>query len=602
MARVPAEAAEVGLAAVADGDLGQQGVERGVESGRDEEARVVRRERREGAAEDDDAEARLLVEVPLHVELLAGAGRATVHDAFVAQRRRERRAACRRRTSSSGRGRPGRTWPPRRSEDKGRRSRVRGSSTSGAGAERPARVTLRHAPKTTTMYEALARVRATVEAWCRERSRAARALLAALGLAVVLVGGEHALEQHYYGRTYRFYEVGEVYWEDSSTLLLFSPDRYLFWRLKASIVMTLEESPEQSGLFLPGPRPAPYTFTIRTNRRGYNSPEFECANADGFRRIVALGDSRTMAEGVKYEEAYPRRLEALLRAGRGPHSEVVNAGIAGYSSFQGLRLLEREILGCRPDVVTVLFGINDQHSFQGVRDVEKARIFDSPLVSARQALNQSMLWYFTQRQALRARAALFGGTPIGPVRLRDGTPQEVPRVSLEEYEQNLDRFVDLSEEHGFAIVLVIVPPCVYAYDPTLFRDRPAAPPQSILDVLTAAGARMDEGCQPDLIASLERIVGENPRLPEARHVLARCYQRAARFDDAQREFLAQLGRADRLRPLRGDRAPRGSASGRHAGGPDAPVHVGTARAPVLRRDPPERARSRHHRPGARPCP
>ena len=51
------------------------------------------------------------------------------------------------------------------------------------------------------------------------------------------------------------------------------------------------------------------------------------ASAQGV-RIVAIGDSNTAGFGVAREEAFPARLEALLRAA-GHDAQVWNAGLAG---------------------------------------------------------------------------------------------------------------------------------------------------------------------------------------------------------------------------------------------------------------------------------
>ena len=39
---------------------------------------------------------------------------------------------------------------------------------------------------------------------------------------------DRVLKVYYYSQTYGHYEVGDVYWEDSKSALLFAPDRYLF--------------------------------------------------------------------------------------------------------------------------------------------------------------------------------------------------------------------------------------------------------------------------------------------------------------------------------------------------------------------------------------
>lgn len=77
--------------------------------------------------------------------------------------------------------------------------------------------------------------------------------------------------------------------------------------------------------------------------------------------VVCLGDSVT---GVYYhtggERAYPELLEiALKRVHPGAAVSVVNAGISGNSTDNGLSRLDRDVLAKNPNLVTVTFGLND---------------------------------------------------------------------------------------------------------------------------------------------------------------------------------------------------------------------------------------------------
>ena len=75
-------------------------------------------------------------------------------------------------------------------------------------------------------------------------------------------------------------------------------------------------------------------------------------------RIVALGDSNTSGWDVDEGANWPAQLQALFsRDGR--RAEVVNAGVWGYTSFQGRRRFD-EILPFHPDIVLVSFGANVQ--------------------------------------------------------------------------------------------------------------------------------------------------------------------------------------------------------------------------------------------------
>lgn len=77
--------------------------------------------------------------------------------------------------------------------------------------------------------------------------------------------------------------------------------------------------------------------------------------------IVCLGDSVT---GVYYHtggrRAYPEMLEIAIKlAVPKANVTVINAGISGHTTQNGLERLDRDVLSKKPDLVTVSFGLND---------------------------------------------------------------------------------------------------------------------------------------------------------------------------------------------------------------------------------------------------
>jgi lysophospholipase L1-like esterase len=77
-------------------------------------------------------------------------------------------------------------------------------------------------------------------------------------------------------------------------------------------------------------------------------------------RIVCLGDSNTFGQDLPYAQTYPAILQDLLRD-KYPDLNVVviNAGICGDTTVQGLARLERDVLWYEPHVVVSAFGPND---------------------------------------------------------------------------------------------------------------------------------------------------------------------------------------------------------------------------------------------------
>ncbi len=131
-------------------------------------------------------------------------------------------------------------------------------------------------------------------------------------------------------------------------------DRYLFYRLRPDLDLPLTD------VMAPPEIRARTQWTFHTNARGFNAREVPYVKPPRTFRIVALGDSSTFGWGVETGRIYPHLLEAALRS-RHPGSpiEVVNLGVCGYSSFQGLILLQREAMRYQPDLVTLSYGSND---------------------------------------------------------------------------------------------------------------------------------------------------------------------------------------------------------------------------------------------------
>lgn len=98
----------------------------------------------------------------------------------------------------------------------------------------------------------------------------------------------------------------------------------------------------------------------RTNSAGFRGPEVSRRPAPGVFRIAVVGDSVSMGQGVDETEAYPARLEALLREdGRGPPVEVLNLGLSGTNVHSAAGRLERIGLPLHPDLIVYGFTIND---------------------------------------------------------------------------------------------------------------------------------------------------------------------------------------------------------------------------------------------------
>ena len=180
------------------------------------------------------------------------------------------------------------------------------------------------------------------------------------------------------------YTVGDDYgpippWLD--TLLILRPDDALIWRnipnatrAYVDIFTPVWSDADRVALlrrfspWLPQAFRANPVWRIALNDEGFRSGPMTREKRPGALRIACVGDSWTFGMNVNQDAAYPGRLEALLKQQKpGADLDVMNFGVLGYSSFQGLELLKRRVLDLHPDVVLIGFGMNDSE-VAGYRD------------------------------------------------------------------------------------------------------------------------------------------------------------------------------------------------------------------------------------------
>ncbi len=97
---------------------------------------------------------------------------------------------------------------------------------------------------------------------------------------------------------------------------------------------------------------------VRTNSLGLRGAEIGTTRLEGVKRILVFGDSYAFGVGVDEEHTLSARLERMLGAG-GQRFEVVNLGVAGYSTDQEYVLFHELATRLAPDVVVLVACDND---------------------------------------------------------------------------------------------------------------------------------------------------------------------------------------------------------------------------------------------------
>jgi hypothetical protein len=98
--------------------------------------------------------------------------------------------------------------------------------------------------------------------------------------------------------------------------------------------------------------------TVRINRHGFRDRERNFEKPAGTFRVAVLGNSWTEALQVPLEKTYPAVLEEELQklaCCGDKRVEVLNFGVAGYSTGQELLTLQQEVWKYKPDLILLAF-------------------------------------------------------------------------------------------------------------------------------------------------------------------------------------------------------------------------------------------------------
>ena len=274
------------------------------------------------------------------------------------------------------------------------------------------------------------------------------------------------------------YALGDEYgpippWLDR--LMILVPDDTVIWRLLPNVNRTYLD------IFSPVPTAEDRTallrrFTPTVPAEFANNPTWRVAiNTQGFRgsnigpkapgaiRIACLGDSWTFGMPVDQDRSYPSRLAARLpEIDPARHYEVVNLGVLGYTSFQGLQLLKSRVLALEPDIVAIGFGMNDS-DVAGYRDKDMVANQPPGLATrlrerAKDLESYKLLDYAALRLKYRPKAMgdylTEDAADKGSGAVDYSTIEPWTRVSPVDYESNIREMTRLSQARGAKVVLI----------------------------------------------------------------------------------------------------------------------------------------------------
>lgn len=229
-------------------------------------------------------------------------------------------------------------------------------------------------------------------------------------------------------------------------LCILEQDQVLFWRQKANLKVRFQG------------------VEVKTNFLGLRDLRANFKKTKNTFRIVCLGASPTFGWAVKYEDTYPYQLERMLRSKGGEEKvyEVINAGVIGYTSYQGLLFLKKEILRLSPDIISVPYVINDIDRDRFYRSNGKSdkelKPKDSRLLHLENLLEKSKLFRIWRKIALQTVAV--GVKFLGTERNHLGAV----RISPQEYENNLNEIIAIARQNGVKVVFIKMPVSFFPHE------------------------------------------------------------------------------------------------------------------------------------------
>ena len=207
-------------------------------------------------------------------------------------------------------------------------------------------------------------------------------------------------------------------------------------------------------------------IVLNTNRHGMREgPNLYIKEANEY-RIIVLGDSSNFGQGVSGEEMWSSQLQTILSAAGIEKVSVLNAACPGWTTHQGVEVMDAYGWKYQPDLVIAGFNNDAGPDFMTDRERVSKRMWVRQLQSilyqsevfviSREAI---LAWIRrlspTAQQAYRTRLA-GEKAKYGTLNTSESLPL-VSRVPLQEMEENLLHLQQQSKENDARLMWVNMP-------------------------------------------------------------------------------------------------------------------------------------------------
>ncbi|MDG1894181.1 MAG: GDSL-type esterase/lipase family protein [Fuerstiella sp.] len=262
----------------------------------------------------------------------------------------------------------------------------------------------------------------------------------------------------------RFRQINQIVMflgtQPSDLMLDFDSER--FWKLKPNITIN-----DPDNTFWQG--------TV-SNAQGFRCSDFDLKKTPGTLRIVCFGDSSTFGIGARMEDTWPAQLQQLLADGIATGSstsvdtrdvrrvEVINAGVPGYTSHQGVQHMRQKLDDLDPDIVMASYANNDFWHWDDQTDAQHAARLNCD-GDLRSMLMHSRIMQLMDDLCSRVQS------PPAPETVATASPNQhwaeaatvnyfapndkwTRRVPLDSFRDNVNRMADMCEQRSLPLILV----------------------------------------------------------------------------------------------------------------------------------------------------
>jgi len=171
-------------------------------------------------------------------------------------------------------------------------------------------------------------------------------------------------------------------------------------------------------------------------------------------KILAIGDSSTGGYGVPPDRSYAEQLDGML-----PDMHVVNLGVMGYTSYHGVRVLEKYMPVLNPSLIIVSFNFNDRRYVLSPDAMDSEAKFrrnmDGHRFATLQTLQQKVYLYRLLGGLMLKAGMIHDGDDAGKRAVDDLRTLRV-RVPPDKYRENLIQMAEIGKAHKIPVIFLVL--------------------------------------------------------------------------------------------------------------------------------------------------